>query len=91
VRSAAGGRVTRKARKWYIDYTDYVDGQSVRRRVAGFTDKQATQQRALELQRKADRRRAGLIDRCDEQEARPLAEHVQDWHRTLIDKGATRT
>jgi len=57
-----GTRVTKKARKWYIEYRD---AQGVRRRVPGYTDKRATEQKAAELERKAERQRAGIIDQAD--------------------------
>ncbi len=84
-----GRKVTKTARKWYIDYTDYVDGEPVRRRVAGYTDKVATQQRAAELERKAERRKAGIIDKGDELQLRPLSEHLAAWSDALYDKGTT--
>jgi len=86
---ANGQRVSRTASKWYIDYTDYVDGEPVRRRVAGYTDKVATQQLAAELERKAERRKAGIIDKGDELQLRPLSEHLAAWSDALYDKGTT--
>ena len=82
-----GNRVVRKSRKWYIDH---VDADGIRRRVAGFTDRRATEQRAAELERETDRRRVGLIDRYAEHRKRPLTAHVDDWHKALCDKGNTR-
>ena len=44
--------VQKKTRKYHIEYRD-ADG--IRRRVPGYTDKAATQQRAAELEREAER------------------------------------
>ena len=79
-------RVRRKSRKWYIEYRDE---NGIPRRVAGFTDKAATIQKAAELEREAERRASGLIDRFAEHRKRPLSEHLGDWHKGLIDKGTT--
>ncbi len=57
---ADGRRKTRTCTKWHIEHTD----ASWRvRRVPGYTDKSATEAYANELQRLADRERAGIIDR----------------------------
>jgi len=81
-----GIRVTRTARKWYIEYRD-ADG--IVRRKAGYTDKAATQQLAAELERNAERRKAGLIDRFAEHRKRPLAEHLADYESHLRNTGAS--
>ena len=49
----------------------------------GFTDKMATEQRAAELERQAAREQSGLIDRYASHRARPLIEHLADWHESL--------
>ncbi len=81
-----GSKVTKETRKWYIDFVDH-DGR--RRRVPGFTDKVATQQRAAELERGVERRRSGLVDRFAEHLKRPLADHVDEWGEALTAKGGT--
>jgi len=81
-----GRRVTRKSRKWYIEYRN---GQDIRRRVPGFSDKQATQQLASDLERQAAREQVGLVDRFTEHRKRPLAEHAADWRESLLAKGDT--
>ena len=81
-----GQRITKTARKWYVEYRD-ADG--IIRRVPGFTDKAATQQRASELERQAAHRKVGLIDRFSEHRKRPLPEHVEEWRKALIAKGGT--
>lgn len=79
-------RVRRRSRKWYVEYRD-ADG--ITRRVAGYTDKAATQQLAAELERGAERGRAGLIDKYAEHRKRRLVDHLDDWHHSLLNKGTT--
>ena len=82
-----GQRTRRKSKKWYISYRDE---HGTIRRVAGFTDKSATLQRAAELELNVERRQVGLTSELDEHRRRPLSEHLADWHKSLIDKGTTR-
>jgi hypothetical protein len=77
---------TRKLRRWYVKYRD-ADGMV--RRVAGYTDKEATKQLASRLEREAARRQEGLIDPHSEQSRRPLADHLTDWEAALLAEGAT--
>ena len=85
VKEQDGGKRTQKSRKWYVEFRD---GQGIRRRVPGYTDKQATQQLASELERKAAREQAGLVDRFEEHRKRPLEQHVDDWAAALVGKGS---
>jgi hypothetical protein len=50
-------------------------------------DKAATEALAVETQRRADRRRAGLIDPCEEHLNRPWREHLADYETYLASKG----
>lgn len=75
-KTPGGGRVTKKTRKWYIDYTD-ATGKPCR--VPGYTDKRATEQKAAELERDADRQRAGIVDIALEHVEAPLVDHIKDW------------
>ena len=54
-----GSKIKRQSGKWYIEYRD---AQGIRRRVPGYRDKMATQQYAAELERRAEREQAGLVD-----------------------------
>jgi hypothetical protein len=76
----------RQLRKWHIKYRD---AAGVVRRIAGFTDKRATQAKAAELERRAARQQVGLIDPFEAHRGRPLAEHVADWERDLLARGNT--
>jgi len=74
------------SRKWYVEYRDADD---IVRRVAGHTDRKATDQLASQLEREAAQRRTGLIDRHAEHRKRLLAEHLAEWHQALLAKGRT--
>ncbi len=79
-KSPSGRRVKKQSRKWYIELRD---GQGIRRRVPGFTDKQATQQLAAELEKRAAREASGLVDRFEQHRKRLLTGHVDDYARNL--------
>lgn len=55
----------------------------------GFTDKKATDQRATELERRAERVRCGLSDPAEEHARRPLADHLTDYAAALEAKDDT--
>ncbi len=78
-----GAKRRTKARCWYIRYED---ASGKRRQVKGYTDKAATQALAVDLVRRAERERVGLIDPHDEHRRRPLAEHIAGFERYLADK-----
>lgn len=84
---ADGSVVRGKSSKWYIEYRDHA-GRT--KRVAGYRDKAATLQKAAELERLAERIHSGKTDQRNEQEKRPLSEHVASWHQSMIDSGASR-
>jgi len=79
-----GKRVLRKTRKWYIEYRD---AQGVVRRVPGFTDKLATEQRAAELERQAERERVGIVEVPIRHLQASLQEHIDAWFDDLIRAG----
>jgi len=81
-----GKLVLAESRKWYIEY---VNADGITRRVPGYTDKRATEQRAAELERIAAYKDVGLIDQHAEHRKRPLTEHLDEWHAALIAKGTT--
>ncbi len=80
----------KKGRVWYFRFTD-AGGQ--KHEWKGCTDKRATQEMAAAVEVEMGRVRSGLSDPRDEarrrHEARPLAEHLRDWHATLTAKGNT--
>ncbi len=77
-------RVTEKTRKWYIRYPG-PDGRI--KEVAGFTDKAATQARAVQLERNAVREAVGLVDPVDQYLTDPVEKHLADFQRHLQSKG----
>ena len=75
-RGEDGRRVTLWAKKWYIEYTD---AMSTTRRVPGYKDKRATEQKAADLERHAERERAGILDVTYEHTQAPVIEHNNTW------------
>ena len=82
-----GTKLLVEQKKWRIEYTD---AQDKRRRVAGYTDRKATEQLASDLERQAAREQSGLIDQFAKHRKRPLSEHLKEWHQSLLDKGTTQ-
>ena len=79
-----GTRYRDESSKWYIQYRDSTGNWQ---RVPGYTDKEATVQLAAELERKVERRVAGLTNPFEDAEKRPLIEHLQDFQAYLRGKG----
>ena len=80
----------RRGTPWYIAYKD---GSGKRRTIKGFTDKNATESLAQELEIKARLRRLGIIDaKADRQQGetwRSVSSHLADYHKALLAKGNT--
>src|SRR5262245_31174339 len=72
----------------------YVDENGRRRRRNGCSDLAVTKQLAAKVEADVARIKAGLIDpralAYRDHEARPLADHLADWHAYLTAKGSTR-
>jgi len=83
---ATGKKIKRKSKTWHIRYWTPA-GKRVR--VKGYRDKKATENLAAELERRAIRLDAGMVDVADEHAKRPLAEHSEDFRRYLAAKGNT--
>ncbi|MFC1635672.1 tyrosine-type recombinase/integrase [Planctomycetota bacterium] len=86
VQGKNGKRIKKKSTCWYVDYKTE-DG--TRKRVKGFKDKAATIQLAAELERNAELARRGIIDRYAEDRKKPLRQHLEDFHHSLLAKGNT--
>ena len=87
VKNPETGAVEKRPYKnWWIKYKD-ADGKL--RRVAGYTDRAATLQKAAKLERQAMLGKSGLRDPFAEQRARPLVQHLEDFRKTLLARGAT--
>lgn len=71
-----GTSVQVTASKWYVEYRDSNDTV---KRVAGYTDKKATQQFAAELERQSERERVGIVDVPLGQISAPFQQHLTDW------------
>ena len=80
------GAVRKKSPTWWIRYYDPA-GQ--RHKVKGYPDKRATETRAAELERRAIRLDAGIVDPTEQHARVPLAQHAEDFKRYLAAKGNT--
>ena len=84
------GTLIQRGKVWYLRYTG-ADGRRTMKRLA--TDKRVAEQLARKIEDEQDRIRGGWIDEKDlayrDHEARPLADHVRDWHADLLAKGDT--
>ena len=79
----ATGRMKLPTAVWYIEYTDAA-GQ--RQCVRGFRDKGATERKAADLERDADRERAGIADPYRGHRRTPLVDHLEDYRVYLEGK-----
>jgi integrase len=75
-----GDRIRVPSGKWYCEYTD---ANGITRRVPLSTDRTAAQQMLAELDRKAERGKAGITDPYETHRKRPLAVHLADYRRDL--------
>jgi hypothetical protein len=82
-----GDRIRLYSAKWDGEYTD-ADG--VEQCVPLSTDKTAAGLMLAELVRKAELGKADVRDPFEEHHKRPLAEHLEDYHRHLLAKGNTQ-
>lgn len=75
-----GERVARRVRKWYARYED---AHGVTRQVALCEDKQAAQAMLIDIVRRVDRIRAGIVDPQDDQLATAVRDHVEGYRSHL--------
>lgn len=84
-----------KANKNGCYYITYKVSPGVRKTVRGCKDRAATEALARKLEADAMLRCEGVIDAKADQyakaEARPLTEHLAEYHEVLLAKGVTRT
>ncbi|WZP00725.1 hypothetical protein EP7_002375 [Isosphaeraceae bacterium EP7] len=80
----------KRGRVWYFRY---VDADGVKQERKGCPDKRATEEMARAAESHTAMARAGLIDPKEEayrrHDARPLAEHLEDWQAAMLSKGRT--
>lgn len=84
--SEGGACVVLEYAKWSIEYTA-ADGS--RATAPGFKDRRATEARAAELERAADRQRSGLADHDESMAARPIDDAIADWLADLLRQDRT--
>jgi hypothetical protein len=75
-----------KSKTWRGEYRD---GNNILQPVTLFTDKEASRQKLHELERKAMREQAGLVNPFEEHDKRPLSQHLVDFEQNLRDGGKT--
>jgi len=78
--------VPKRSEIWRIRYwlpSTGSNGKKQRKNVPGYKDKKATEALAAQLERRAAREHAGLIDPLQEHAKKPLADHVADYIRFL--------
>src|SRR5262249_34366949 len=84
----AGSRILRFSRMWWVRYR-LPNGK--REKVRGYRDRKATEALGTELERRAERAAAGLIDPdLAEHAQRPLTAHLGDYIRDLCSNGRCR-
>ena len=81
-----GKTIRKRSEYWYIDYKT-ADG--IRKRIKGFKDKTATVQLAAKLEREAELAQAGIVDKYAEHHKKPLADHLDEFKASLLNKGTT--
>lgn len=81
--------VTKRGKTYYAVYHDSATNKRVRRSLQ-CTDKGAAEILEGEIVRRAARVHAGIVDPYEAHAKRPLTEHVDDWHASLIDNAATQ-
>jgi integrase len=82
--TADGKSVVLEYARWSIAYFDHTGARVT---VKGYRDRAATESRALELERAAERRRSGVVDYDEQMAGRPLADCVEDWLADLRRQG----
>jgi integrase len=81
-----GSTTKEKSKKWYGQYKSG-DGRTVRKPLC--EDREASQAMLAEEIKRANKIRAGVIDKYDDHRKRPLAEHLKDFEASLKSKGCT--
>lgn len=80
-----GRKVTRHSPTWWIEYMDPRLGRRVR--VKGYRDKMATEIKAADLVRKAQRGDVGAVDPYEAMRKLPFSSHLEAYETHLRNKG----
>ncbi len=82
--------IRKRGRTWHYRF---VDADGVHRERKGCPDKRETEAMAAAAELEVSKIRAGMIDPRDmayrTHEVRPLADHLEDWHRDMTARGKT--
>lgn len=81
VTDRAGHPVTLTAKRWTIEYKD---GRGRTRRHVAYSDKAASMQLAAQLEKRAERTAAGMIDDMVEEATSPIEQHVRAYRDHLV-------
>src|SRR5262245_59464293 len=74
----------RTAEKWSVQF--YVGGKLFRRAL-GTSDKRIAEEMGAALQKREERRAAGLLDPAEEHVTRPLEAHLKEFRASLVASG----
>lgn len=80
-----GRKITRHSPTWWIEYTDPRQGRRVR--VKGYRDRMATEIKASDLERKAQRGDVGAQDPFEAMRKLPITAHLEAYKTHLGNKG----
>jgi site-specific recombinase XerC len=84
------GQMIQRGKVYYLRYTDH-HGRRTMKRLA--TDKRVAEQLARKIEDEQDRIRGKWIDQTDlayrDHAARPLAGHLDDWHKDMVARRKT--
>ena len=82
--------VRKRGKSWYYRF---VDADGVRHEVKGCPDRRETEAMGASAEAESAKIKSGLIDpkalAYRSHEARPLSEHLADWHRDTVARGKT--
>ncbi len=81
-----GKKVKKQSQYWYVDYKD---ANGIRKRKKAYKDKVASLQLAAQLEREAELESSGVIDKFAKYRKTPLRTHLEDFKKSLINKGGT--
>lgn len=82
-----GRKVTKRSPTWWIEYQDPRQGRRIR--VKGYRDRMATELKASDLERKAQRAAEGAVDPFEEMRRLPISEHLEAYETHLQNKGVS--
>lgn len=89
VDAKTGKRVSRRSKRWYVQYFDHCRKKWVRK--AAYTDKLASQKMLARLEEQTAREAEGIFDHLSQSLVRPIGEHAKEFKAHIENRGATLT